>query len=289
MKLSAGLRASMDLAKVVLCSLIGCSALFGYFLAASDISLRAFFTGFGIFFLAAGCGTLNSIQEWRLDRLFNRTRNRPLPEGRVGVSFSFFQAIVLYVAGMFFLLAASDSFLPLVVALIAVGLYNGVYTPLKRRTVLAIFPGAVCGALPPYIGWLAGGGKPLAFEALLLFSLLFLWQVPHFWLILLRHGDDYKKNIIPSFFSLFGENSIKRFFVTWIGSLAAVMILFTVLPAGHLVVVRFLVLINGLVLLSCFFSGLAGEGPLRYRQLFKVLNFSLLFHMVIVSVGNIVS
>ncbi len=287
MRLPAGLRASMDLAKIVLCSLIGCSALFGYFLAASDISGGAFITGFGIFFLAAGCGTLNSIQERHLDRLFVRTRKRPLPEGRIGVSFSFFQAIVLCVGGMLFLWSVSTDFLPLFVAFLAVVLYNGVYTPLKRLTVLAIFPGAVCGALPPYIGWLAGGGKPLAFEALLLFSLLFLWQVPHFWLILLRHGEDYKKNIIPSFFSIFGEKVIKRLFVTWIGSLAAVMILFTVLPAGN--IVRFLVVLNGLALLSCFFSGLTGKGPLRYRQLFGVLNFSLLFHMVIVSVGNIVS
>ncbi|WP_457576299.1 UbiA family prenyltransferase [Desulfomarina sp.] len=288
MRLPAGLRASMDLAKIVLCSLIGCSALFGYLLAASDVSSSAFITGLGIFFLAAGCGTLNSIQERRLDRFFARTRKRPLAEGRVGVSFSFFQAIVLCVGGLLLLWSVSANFLPLFIALLAVVLYNGVYTPLKRRTVLAIIPGAVCGALPPCIGWLVGGGRPLAFEAFLLFFLLFLWQVPHFWLILLRHGEDYKKNIIPSFFSLFGENVIKRFFVTWIGSLAAVMILFTVLPTANQVVVRFLVLINGLVLLSCFFSGLAGEGPSRYRHLFGVLNFSLLFHMVIVSVGNIV-
>jgi protoheme IX farnesyltransferase len=289
MGLAAGLKTSMELAKVVLCSLIGLSAVFGFFLANSEFSVTALFTGFGIFFLAAGCGTLNSIQERHLDLLFLRTRNRPLPDGRTGVSFSFFQVVVLFLTGVGFFILAAESMLPLLVAFLAVILYNGVYTLLKTRTVLAIFPGAVCGAMPPYIGWLAGGGDPLAFEALLLFSLLFLWQVPHFWLILLRHGDDYRKNIIPSFFSLFGEKTIKRFFVTWIGSLVSVMILFTILPAGSSIGVRLLVFVNVIFLLSCFFSGLAGSGPVRYKQLFGVLNFSLLFHMIILSVGNIVT
>ena len=75
--------------------------------------------------------------------------------------------------------------------------YNGIYTPLKRVTPLALLPGALCGALPPLIGWSAAGGDPADFRILLIATLIYLWQLPHFWRLADRHADDYRRAGLP--------------------------------------------------------------------------------------------
>jgi len=275
------------LAKIPLCLLIGLSALFGFFLADSALSSRAFFTGAGLFLLAAGAATLNSIQEIHLDDRFERTRKRPLPCGTVSCRYAWIQAILLFGMGWVVLFSVTESGFPLRVTLFALLLYNGIYTPLKTKTVLAIIPGAVCGALVPYIGWLIGGGGKTAFESLLLIALMVLWQIPHFWLILLRYRDDYQKGVIPNLFQHLREAAIRRLFITWIGGLVFVMALFSILPLINGTPVRILIILNSLVLLIWFFFGFSGVRRINYGQLFSVLNGALFFHMTIITVGNV--
>lgn len=281
------LKPAIYLAKVPLCLLIGYSTLFGYFLAESTVSLQAVLTGTGIFFIAAGAATLNSVQDHYIDTIFSRTRNRPLPRGTVGRPYAVIQALLLFASGGIALFFASGSVLPLAVAVIAVLLYNAVYTPLKQKTVLAIVPGAICGALPPYIGWLAGGGGRAYFEAFLLVAVMLLWQIPHFWLIILQNKEDYKTGIIPSLFSHFQEKTIKRLFITWIGGLITVMLLFTVLPSMHMAVARVLIFLNSCSLLLLFIFGFKIDRPVNYRMFFSALNGTLFLHMTIVIAGTI--
>jgi heme o synthase len=75
--------------------------------------------------------------------------------------------------------------------------YLAVYTPLKRRTPLALPLGALCGAMPPLIGWCLAGGGPADFRIITLAGLFFIWQIPHFWLLQKRHADDYRRAGIP--------------------------------------------------------------------------------------------
>ena len=286
-QLWTGINSAIILAKMPLCLLIGASALFGFFLADSSLSSRAFLTGAGFFLLAAGSATLNSIQEIHLDDHFERTRHRPLPSGTVSRLSAWIQLVLLFGSGWFILFSLSATGFSLCVTLFAVLLYNGVYTPLKTRTVLAIIPGAVCGALVPYIGWLIGGGEKASFESMLLIALMILWQIPHFWLILLRYGDDYQKGIIPSLFQHLREAAIKRLFITWIGGLVVVMALFSTLPLMNSLPVRILIILNSLALLICFFLSFSKVRRINYGQLFSVLNGALLLHMTIITVGNV--
>jgi len=279
----------INLAKLPLCLLIGYSTLFGFFLAESTVSLQAIWAGTGIFILAAGAATLNSIQDHYIDTVFARTRNRPLPRGTVGRRYAFVLAVLLLGSGLLVLYFASERAFPLAVSVFAVLLYNLVYTPLKKKTVLAIVPGAICGALPPYIGWLMGGGGKADFEAFLLVAVMLLWQVPHFWLILLQNKDDYKTGIIPSLFSHFHEETIKRLFITWIGGLLAVMLLFTVLPLMQSLLVRSLIFLNTCGLLLFFLIGFKLDHPVNYKKSFSVLNGALFLHMSIVIAGSILS
>jgi protoheme IX farnesyltransferase len=277
----------LGLAKVPLCFLIGCSTVFGYIWADPVLAGPAFFSGFGIFVIATGAATLNSMQEYRLDGELERTRNRPLPKGLLTPMQAGVQALVLFLIGSIILITASETLLPVLIALFAVFLYNAIYTPLKKRTVLAIIPGAICGALPPYIGWLGGGGEVVSYAGALLIVLFVLWQVPHFWLVLLTFKEDYEKSNLPNFLKQFREESLKRFFVTWIGSLVLVMLMFLVLPVHLGSFSRFVIIINACLLVVAFIYGLAIRKTSNYRNLFIILNLALFLHMSVLIAGRL--
>ncbi len=275
------------LAKVPLCFLIGCSSVFGYILANSVITGRTFLIGLAIFIISMGAATLNSMQEVSLDGELERTRNRPLPKGIVSPTQAGIQALVLFVIGLAILIASGRTLLPVVIVAFSVLLYNAVYTPLKKRTVLAIIPGAVCGALPPYIGWLGGGGAAVSYPAALLIVLFVLWQVPHFWLILLAFKEDYVTSSLPNVLKQFPEESLRRLFITWIGALVSVMLMFLILPLPLGSFSRGLIVVNGALLLGVFIFGMVMRKTSAYRTLFLYLNCALFLHMLILALGRV--
>jgi len=277
------------LAKVPLCLLIGCSTIFGYILADPVFTLHTFYTGFAIFVLAAGAASLNSMQECRLDRQMQRTKNRPLPQGLLSTRQAAIQAMVLLWSGLLILHTATMTPWPVVTAACAVFLYNGIYTPLKQKTTLAIVPGAVCGALPAYVGWLGGGGQAICYSAALLIALFVLWQIPHFWLVLLAFKEDYQNSVLPNPLQQFSEQSLKRFFITWIGALVLIMLMFLTLPFSIGLPFTIPLIINILLLPLTFIYGLVIAKPSNYRFLFILLNCSLFLHMAILTAGRIFS
>ncbi len=271
------------LAKVPLCLLIWCSAIFGFALSPNKVPSDMILAGFGVFLLAAGGATLNSLQEYVLDSTMSRTRTRPLVLGQITKGTAAALAPALMLGGLVVLFLVSRSFIAPAFGLLALLLYNGVYTPLKKSSIWAIVPGALCGALPPYIGWLCGGGEVVGYIPAMLISLLILWQVPHFWLVLLRHKHDYLTGELPSLLLIFEEDRLKRFFVTWISGLAAVMLMFLVLyPCA--VIWQLIIVLNCAGLVACFVYLLFVKRETNYRLLFAVLNVSILVHMVVVGV-----
>lgn len=281
-------RACIALAKVPLCLLIGCSTLFGYLLARPVPCTASLLAFLAVFILAAGCASLNSFQEYRLDGQLQRTRKRPLVMGQLPLKLALVQACLLIFLGLTLLLLVSKSILPFAFAVWSLFLYNGIYTPLKQQTALAIIPGAVCGALPPYIGWLAGGGEIFSFTAVLLVAHLLLWQVPHFWLVLLTHKDDYGGSSLPTLLKQFSEKRLKCFFVTWIGALGVIMAMYAILPPASALPFRFAIIANPIFLSAAFVHGLVVRKNCNYRLLFILLNCSLFLHMLFVSVGRLV-
>lgn len=281
------IRYRLELTKAQLCLLIGCSTLFGFILADPIIGLDSLLTGCAVFILAMGAATLNSLQEHHLDRVLSRTSNRPLPKGILSPLQAGWQALILSLVGLALLFFTTKTALPVLTAVVAVYLYNGIYTPLKQKTVLAIIPGAVCGALPPYIGWLAGGGEAVSYTAILLLALFVLWQIPHFWLVLLNFKDDYTGSRLPHFLQLFKENSLKRFFITWLGALALVMFMFLGLSFPLDRLWQAMIIINVGLLLGAFLFGMVLRKTTDYRALFIILNVALLVHMVVLTAGRI--
>ena len=135
--------------------------------------------------------TINQIIERDIDKLMARTQNRPLPAERMNTIEAILAAGVMGIAGI---LVLTYFFNPISGVLAAISLlsYAFIYTPLKRISSIAVFVGAIPGALPPMIGYVCATGR-IDFVAVLLFSIQFLWQFPHFWAIAWVLFDDYKK------------------------------------------------------------------------------------------------
>jgi heme o synthase len=280
--------ARLRLAKVPLCLLIGSATLFGAILADPVISSPTLFVVVGVFFVATGAATLNSLQEQHLDGKMERTKARPLPAGQLTPRQACCQALILILGGFFLLFMKTAALQSVVMTTTAIVLYNGIYTPLKKITVLAIIPGAICGAMPAYIGWLAGGGEALGFTAILLFALFVLWQIPHFWLILLNFQEDYSAGRLPNLLNMFREITLKRLFFTWIGALAFIMLMFATLEYPLANAVRYGIVINAFCLPGIFFSWLKLCKSDDYRVLFVALNCALFVHMAILAVGRVI-
>ena len=150
----------------------------------------------GVTLLAMGGSALNQVLERDLDILMTRTMGRPLPLGYMKPLTAAILGSGVIMAGLI-LIAVLGGTLPGLLGLAALVWYLGVYTPLKRRTPLALPIGALCGALPPVIGWCLAGGDVLDFRIMLLAGLLYLWQVPHFCLFQQRLAADYRRAGIP--------------------------------------------------------------------------------------------
>jgi heme o synthase len=186
------LKAYRELLKFRLSFLVAFSCAFGFVLASPKIdwlSLGMLFLGG--FLLSGASGTINQIFEKDLDRLMNRTKSRPLPTGVVTVNEAVVFAAICFLLSLSILLYFTNP-LTTLLSIVSMILYCFVYTPLKRVGSIAVFVGAIPGALPPLLGWVAATGA-ISHEALILFGIQFIWQFPHFWAIAWVADEDYKK------------------------------------------------------------------------------------------------
>ena len=174
----------------------------------------------GILLLAMGSSALNEVQEHRYDALMPRTANRPIPRGDLSPARGALIAAVLALAGFLVLLLAHNLASALLGAL-ALAWYNGFYTPLKRISAFAVVPGSLIGALPPAIGWTAAGGSAADPSVLALAFVFFIWQVPHFWLLVGLHAEGYEGAGYPTLVGLLGRLRLSRLTFTWTCATAA--------------------------------------------------------------------
>ena len=167
------------------------SSIAGYLIAIDYFSIQIFLLLlFGGFFLVGASNGFNQIIEKERDALMDRTKNRPIPLGKISLKSAFFVCLIMIVSGiaLLYLINFRTAFFGLISALI----YIFIYTPLKTRTPLCVFFGAIPGAIPFMLGWVAATNK-FGIEPGVLFMIQFFWQFPHFWAIGWLSDDDYKK------------------------------------------------------------------------------------------------
>jgi protoheme IX farnesyltransferase len=163
--------------------------------------------------MAGGSAALNEFQEQSFDALMDRTRNRPVPAGRISPTVALVISCLLILGGSGLLLLAGT--IPMVLGLVTVLLYNGIYTRLKRKTSFAVLPGGLVGALPPLIGWTAADGFLFHPKIMFIATLMFLWQVPHFWLLIIRYRKEYESAGFTTIWKYLSEYQIKRLIFIW--------------------------------------------------------------------------
>jgi protoheme IX farnesyltransferase len=181
-----------SLTKFFLSLAIAFSSVAGFIFRSHGFMPEVLLCAAGVFFLASGAAVLNQYQERKPDALMERTKNRPIPSGAISPQNALIIACILSLAGMIILWVWSG-WLPALLGALNLAWYNGVYTPLKRRSYFAVLAGAVNGAVPPLIGWVAAGGRIADPKILFIAFFILVWQIPHFWLLLLMHGGEYKK------------------------------------------------------------------------------------------------
>ncbi len=178
--------------KLRLATLVVMSAAFCFVLASDVINYnQLILLIIGGFLVTASSNGFNQIIERNLDKLMNRTQNRPLPSGRMTLNQAYFIASTLGLLGIIILWVFINP-LSGILGTLALILYTFVYTPLKQKTPLAVFVGAFPGAIPPMLGYVAVSGE-MSIAAVIVFSVQFMWQFPHFWAIAWVLDDDYKK------------------------------------------------------------------------------------------------
>jgi len=167
------------------------SSLAGYLLGVETVDVQTLILlAFGGYFMVGASNSFNQIIEKDPDALMNRTKNRPIPAGRMSVKTAFIIASIFTILGIVILYTINPQ--TAMFGAISIFLYTSVYTPLKAKTPLSVFVGAIPGAIPFMLGWVAATND-FGIEPGTLFAVQFFWQFPHFWAIGWFLFEDYKR------------------------------------------------------------------------------------------------
>lgn len=214
-----------QLVKVRLTTSVTFSAGIGYVLASNSVNfLHLGILLLGGFLITGAANGLNQIFEKDLDKLMTRTGNRPVASGRLTVIEAYTVSLILGIIGAF-LLNYFFNFLASMIGVLSLIIYAFIYTPLKQKSRLAVVAGAIAGAAPPVIGYVAITGT-IDMWCILLFTLQFIWQFPHFWAIAWMLDDDYKKAGFRLLPSLKGRNKFSALITFLSTSLIIPLVLF---------------------------------------------------------------
>jgi len=269
----------LQLGKIRISLPVALTGFLGYFRCTPNPDSGLLYTILGILFLSMGSSTFNQVQERDIDQLMNRTRNRPLPAGRIGVKEAVVIGILLSVTG-FLLLLLTEKMAGALLGLFTLVWYNLVYTPLKRKTAFAVLPGAIIGALPPMIGWVTAGGELGDREIQLIAFFLFIGQMPHYWLLMIKSGEEFSGAGLPVITNLFSARQIRNINFTWIFSAAVTVVMFPALGLVQTNWVSFVLLgMIVLFLLRMFVLSFRGDLVSNWRKSFMTVN---LFYLLII-------
>lgn len=272
------LKIIFELGKVRISLPVALSALSGYVLLAGEINGQGVLLALGVFLMSCGSGALNHWQERRTDALMPRTKKRPIPSGRISANQGLLVSLGYALSGSLVLILFNPP-IALLLSWATLVSYNLIYTPLKKITAFAVIPGSLVGVLPPMIGWAAAGGNIISTPILIVATFFFIGQIPHFWLLLLLFGDQYKLAGLQSLTDIFSENQIKRITYSWVLTTiaSALLVLFFVIKNP---------IILTLLLLYIFYLMFTLTRAVFFQRDFKVLpafyqlNFLYLFMML---------
>ncbi|MBL4730524.1 MAG: UbiA family prenyltransferase [Sulfurimonas sp.] len=274
------------LTKFVLSFAVSLSALIAYIMAKGEIGTDMFIATFAVLLVAMGVSTLNQVQEYKEDALMQRTKHRPIASGAMSPRSGIIIAAILIISSLI-LIHDLLGMIGLNLFLFAFIWYNVVYTPLKKTSALAVVPGAILGVIPPAIGWLTAGHSLMEVEFYALGIFYFVWQVPHFWLLVMLFYGQYDNGGFPTAMKLFGKNTLQKLTFVW---------LVLTIQAGYFMVDIFNPSSTTILVLLCltgvfgFLSSLqliSKNFELKHaRKIFYQINFAFLMTVILLAIDE---
>ena len=276
----------LELSKIKITFAVMLTTIAGYVLAAQAFHWSMVPTVLGLFILACGSAILNQWQEHKSDALMERTAKRPIPSGKISASNALLLALGFSLLGSAMILMNSG-FVAMLLGLAALVWYNFIYTPMKKLTPFAVIPGSVIGALPPLVGWVAGGGELLDPRALIMAFFFFIWQVPHFWLLMLKYGKDYEAAGYPSLNRYYSDRHIRRVTFLWTVSTAIAALMLPTFNVVDSMISAYGIMVLSFWLIFAFLKLLKFDGavfkPMSY---FMKINIYVLFVIILLTVDS---
>ena len=276
------------LTKFVLSFAVSLSALFAYIMAKGEIGTDMFIATFAVLLVAMGVSTLNQVQEYKEDSIMDRTKHRPIASGKWSPLSGIIIAAVLILLSLVIIYDLLG-FIGVDLFLFSFIWYNLFYTPLKKKSALAVVPGAILGVIPPAIGWLAAGHSLLETEFYALGLFYFIWQIPHFWLLVMLWYGSYKDAGYPTAMRLFGKMSLQRLTFVW---------LMLTIATGYFMVSIFnpiSMTINIMLVLTAIFAFVSSFQLLRKkfeltdaRKVFWKINAAFLGTIILITIDEMI-
>jgi heme o synthase len=276
-----------EITKLKITIFVTVTTMFGFIAATDSINSQIILPALGILLLACGSAALNHYQERKTDVLMERTKNRPIPSGKISATTTFQISTVLVLIGSILLFIGSG-LLALSLGLLNLVWYNAVYTPLKKVSPLAIIPGSLVGAIPPIVGWVAGGGNILDPQIILISFFFFIWQIPHFWLLLMVLDKDYQKAGFPTLTQIFSQQQLGRITFVWIIATGVTGLLLPLFQISHNQFVNYSLFIAALLLAYKSINLLQQtQETSAFRFAFRSINYFALFVVLVVSIDKL--
>ncbi len=274
------------LTKFILSFAVSLSALFAYIMAKGEIGADMFVATFAVLLVAMGVSTLNQVQEYKEDALMERTKHRPIASGKWSPRTAIIIAALLITASLI-LIYNLLGFIGVDLFLFSFIWYNAFYTPLKKRSALAVVPGAILGVIPPAIGWLTAGHSLAEPEFFALGLFYFVWQIPHFWLLVMLHYGDYKGAGYPTAMRLFGKISLQRLTYFWLMlTIITGYFMVTIFQPNSRIIIGLLILTAILAFISSL-QLLNKNFELKHaRKVFMQINLAFLGTVILVSIDE---
>ncbi len=257
-------------------------------ISSDKISVKLIFPLAGIFFLACGASALNQVQEKEQDLKMDRTKERPLPSGKLTSQTALLITFIMMFLG-FGILVSGGYWTCLILGILNIFWYNGFYTWLKKKTAFAVVPGALCGVIPVFMGWSAAGGSLSRPLVLLLAFFLFMWQIPHFWLLMLKYGDEYRLAGFPVMTDIFSIRQFRNIILAWMIGATGTSVFLVLSGLWMFLVSKIIILGLNLLILVFFIHQLAFTGTPRYKMMFVITNAFLLAVLSLVIIEKLFS
>ncbi len=282
------LKILFELTKIKITLFVTVTTAFGFICAAGEISTRLIAPVIGILLLACGSAVINHYQERNTDALMNRTKSRPIPSGKISQQNALNLALVLILVGSVILYIGAG-ILALGLGLLNILWYNGIYTPLKKHSALAIIPGSLVGAIPPAVGWVAAGGYIFDPQILIIAFFFFIWQIPHFWLLLLILSKDYEQAGFPTLTKIFDYDQLSRITFMWISATGATGIIIPLFGIVKFPLIDFTIFVLSLWLIWKSTSLLQNNrGKKSFSFAFREINIFALLVVILLSIDKLV-